>query len=160
MNHCLIRLVVFALYHNDEDKAVRMLRRRKICPLDGSTVSDIDVKRWQQCVNYLTPYLLLPWFIPWFIPRRLLHHLPTVLCRYLSNMGFLTHLDVLDDIYYANSAHGTASIDFIIQKVDCVLEDMGPPPLRRSCTGWYPTASADVSMTEAERMWLNCHIEK
>lgn len=153
MNHSLIRLVVFALYRNDEDRAMRMLRRRKIHPFDGLTVSDIDVKRWQQCVTYLTPYLLLPWFIP----RCLMHRLPTVLCHFLSKLGFLTHLDVLDDIYYANSAHGTASIDFIVQSVDAALEDMGPPPLRRSCTGWYPTVSSDVSMTEAERAWLNRH---
>lgn len=155
MNHCLIRLVVFALYNDDEETAERMLRRRKIYPQD-SMVTDIDAQQWRNCVEFLIPYLRLPWFVPHWIGR----YLPVSLYHLVSKLGFLftTRLDALDKAYYARSAHGTASIDFIIHAVDDnALPDTAPPPLRRSCTGWYPTPCGDVTMTDTERDWLQTH---
>lgn len=147
MNHTLLRLVVFSLYR-DESKAVKMLRRRKIHP-SGDDISAVDAEQLKGCIEHLTPYLL-----PWFIPYSLARVLPKALCSLISNIGFLSRLDILDNDYYAKSAHGTASIDFIIHTVDKMTLLDRPPPLRRSCTGWYSTSCADVSMTTAERTWL------
>lgn len=151
MNHTLLRLVIFALFQQDESKAVRMLRRRKIIPDDGDA-NVVDVAQWQTCTTHLQSYCL-----PWFVPRFLARVLPAgVSCR-LSSIGFSSHLDNLDHAYYANNGHGTAGIDFIIQTIDTITLSHGPPPLRRSCTGWYPSTCADVSMTAVERDWLNQH---
>ena len=153
MNYTVIRLVVFALY--DQDDALHMLRRRRIYPTDD-VLAEVDVDLWRRCVNYLTLCL----FLPWFIPRCLFHalsFLPTELCIVISKLGFLSHLDILDRDYYANSGHGTASIDFIIKTVDYTFLPMGPPPLRRSCTGWYTNESKSLKMTDAEHRWLKQH---
>jgi hypothetical protein len=153
MNYTVIRLVVFALYA--EEKAVRLLRRRRIYPGDN-VLSDIDVNLWRQSVSYLRLCSCLPWFIPrWLFP--FLFFLPGELCVLFSRLGFLSHLDVLDREYYANSGHGTGSVDFIIRTVDSTFLPMGPPPLRRSCTGWYTTESENLDMTDAERAWLQEH---
>ena len=150
MNYSAIRLVVFGLYNKAD--AVNMLRRRHLYASAEATI-EVDVELWRQCVNYLELYMLLPWFIP----KIVFQLLPIELCKFISKFGLRSHLDVMDDEYYLNSGHGIASIDFIIKSVDDVfLSRMSPPPLRRSCTGWYATCNIQpLEMTDAERIWIH-----
>ena len=119
---------------------------------DDGDANVVDVAQWKTCTAHLQSYCL-----PWFVPRFLAQVLPAGVFSCLSAIGFSSHLDNLDHTYYANNGHGTAGVDFIIQTIDKITLSHGPPPLRRSCTGWYPSTCADVSMTAVERDWLKQH---